>query len=51
MAAAHAETTRIRNQALDDVLAHLLRTIPMSDEARALIAGQLGQNGGDGNEV
>ncbi len=45
MAAAHAETTTIKNQALDDVLAHIMRTVPMSDEARARIAGLIGQWG------
>ncbi len=38
IAAAHAETVRIKNQALDDVLAHIMRTFPMSDQARERIA-------------
>ncbi len=47
MAAAHAQTTRIKNQALDDVLEHVLRTVPMSDEARKRIAEIPHQDSGD----
>lgn len=50
MAAAHAETVRIKNDALDSTLAHILRTVPMPDDARARIAGLLRQNSGDSNE-
>ncbi len=47
MAAAHAETTRIKNQALDEALAHILCTVPMSDQARERIAEVLRGGGVD----
>jgi hypothetical protein len=47
MAAARAESTRIKNQALDDVLAHLLKHHELSDEARERIGGLIGQWGED----
>ncbi len=45
LAAARAETTRIKNQALDDVLAHLLKHHELSEQARDLIAGLIGRWG------
>lgn len=45
IAAAHAENVRIRNQALDDVLAHLLKHHELSEQARELIAGLIGRWG------
>ncbi len=45
MAAAHAESVRIRNQALDDVLAHVLKHHELSEQARERIAGLIGQGG------
>ncbi|MGO8770406.1 MAG: hypothetical protein ACLQIK_07335 [Mycobacterium sp.] len=45
LAAARAETTRIKNQALDDVLAHLLKHHELSEQARELIAGLIGRWG------
>ena len=45
MAAAHAESVRIKNQALDDVLQSVIRSVPMSDESRAKIASLIGKWG------
>jgi hypothetical protein len=49
MAAARAETTRIKNDALDATLAHLLKHHELSDEARERIAGLIRQDG-DGDD-
>lgn len=49
-AAARAETTRIKNEALDATLAHIVRTMAMSDEVRERIAGLIGQ-WGEGGDV
>jgi hypothetical protein len=47
MADAHAETPATKNDALDATLAHILRTVPMSDETRARIAEVIAQGGGN----
>ena len=43
LSAARAETTRIRNEALDTVLADLLKPHELSEQARELIAGLIGE--------
>jgi hypothetical protein len=50
MAAARAETTRIKNDAQDAALTHGLKHHELSEQARERIVGRLRQNGGDGNE-
>lgn len=50
LAAAHAESVRIRNQALDDVLTRLLKHHELTEQARERIAGLIGQ-WGDGDET
>jgi len=46
IAAARAETTRLKNAALDDVLRAVIAMPWLSDEARAKIASLIGKGGG-----
>lgn len=48
LTAARQESTRIKKKALNDVLAHVLATAPLSDEARQRITGLMF---GDGDET
>jgi hypothetical protein len=53
MARVRAESFRIKNQALDDVLTHILNHHELDEQARERIAGLIGQwgEGGDADET